>query len=171
VDNISLILHVSAAVLFIGPQVILFLAVIPATLLIKDERLRRDVTMVVTQRFGKIAGFALVLLLVTGLYQFTSVTPEAVTENMNSYRYGWLFMTKMLLFSAVVVLVAMHVVVGRRVGRLTEAVISSQGDEFELEHARQRSFQLSAVMLLVSFAILAFGVMLGRGVEFSYLSS
>jgi len=90
---------------------------------------------------------------------------------MNSYRYGWLFMTKMLLFSAVVVLVAMHVVVGRRVGRLTEAVISSQGDEFELEHARQRSFQLSAVMLLVSFAILAFGVMLGRGVEFSYLSS
>jgi hypothetical protein len=71
---------------------------------------------------------------------------------------------------AVVVLVALHVVVGKRVGRLTEAVIAGQGEEFELEHARQRSFLLSAVMLLVSFAILAFGVMLGRA-EFSYLPS
>lgn len=168
-ENISLILHVSAAALFIGPQVILFFAVVPATWLIDDERLRRDVTMVVTQRFAKVAGFALVLLLVTGLYQFYNVTPEFVSEDMTSFRFGWLFMTKMLLFTIVVVLVALHIVVGKSVGRLTEAVIAGDGDKFELENARRRSFLLSALMMFISFAILAFGVMLGRG-EFSYVS-
>jgi uncharacterized membrane protein len=170
VDNISLILHVSAAVLFIGPQVILFLAVIPATWLIEDQRLRRDVTMVVTQRFAKLSAAALVLLLVTGLYQFYSVVPTAVSDDMMSYRFGMLFMTKMALFVIVVALVGVHIVVGKRVGQLTEAAIAGEGEEFELENARRRSFLLSAILMLVSFAILAFGVVLGRG-EFSYVSS
>jgi uncharacterized membrane protein len=170
VDNISLILHVSAAVLFIGPQVILFLAVIPATWLIEDQRLRRDVTMVVTQRFAKLSAAALVLLLVTGLYQFYSVVPTAVSDDMMSYRFGMLFMTKMTLFVIVVALVGVHIVVGKRVGQLTEAAIAGEGEEFELENARRRSFLLSAILMLVSFAILAFGVVLGRG-EFSYVSS
>jgi uncharacterized membrane protein len=122
VDNLSLILHVSAAVLFIGPQVILFFAVIPATWLIKDQRLRRDVTMVITQRFGKLSGFALGILLVTGLYQFYGVVPTAVSDDMMSYRFGMLFMSKMLLFTIVVALVALHVIVAKRVGKLTEAV-------------------------------------------------
>ena len=169
-DNISLILHVSAAVLFIGPQVILFLAVIPATWLIEDQRLRRDVTMVVTQRFAKLSAAALVLLLVTGLYQFYSVVPTAVSDDMMSYRFGMLFMTKMTLFVIVVALVGVHIVVGKRVGQLTEAAIAGEGEEFELENARRRSFLLSAILMLVSFAILAFGVVLGRG-EFSYVSS
>jgi len=163
-----LILHVSAAVLFIGPQVILFFAVIPATWLIKDQRLRRDVTMVITQRFGKLSGFALGILLVTGLYQFYGVVPTAVSDDMMSYRFGMLFMSKMLLFTIVVALVALHVIVGKRVGKLTEAVIAGEGEEFELDNARRRSFLLSALLMFVSFAVLAFGVMLGRG-EFSYV--
>lgn len=167
-DNLFLILHVSAAVLFIGPQVILFLAVVPATWLIEDERLRRDVTLVVTQRFARLAGAALVLLLVTGLYQFYSVVPTNVSDDMMSYRFGALFMTKMILFTLVVALVAFHIVIGKRVGRLTEAVIAGEGEEFELDSARRNSFLLSALMILVSFAILALGVMLGRG-EFSYI--
>lgn len=167
-DNLSLILHVSAAALFIGPQVILFFAVIPATWLIDDQRLRRDVTMVVTQRFAKLTAVALALLLVTGLYQLTSVTPNYIASDMTSYRFGWLFMTKMLLSVIMVALVVFHVVIGKRVGRLTEAVIAGDGDEFELENARRRSFILSAVLMLVSFAILAFGVMLSRS-EFSHV--
>jgi len=170
VENLSLILHVSAAVLFIGPQFILFFAVVPATWLIEDERLRRDVTLVVTRRFGKIAGFALVVLLATGLFQFYAVVPDSVSDDMTSFRFGWLFMTKMILFTSVIALVAVHVVLGRRVGQLTEAVIAGDGDEFELDNARRRSFLLSALMLLVSFAILAFGVVLGRG-EFSYVAN
>lgn len=168
-DNISLILHLSAAVLFIGPQAILFFAVIPATWLIEDQRLRRDVTMVVTQRFAKLSAVALVVLLVTGLYQFTSVTPDFVTSDMTSYRYGWIFMTKMTLVVIVVALVVLHIVVGKSVGRLTEAVIAGEGEEYELDNARRRSFMLSALMMFISFAVLAFGVMLGRG-EFSYVS-
>lgn len=168
-DNISLILHVSAAALFIGPQVILFFAVVPATWLIEDEQLRRNVTLVVTQRFAKLTGFALILLLATGLYQFYSVVPSVVSDDMMSYRFGALFMTKMILFTIVIALVALHVVVGKRVGQLTEAVIAGKGDTFELDNARRRSFMLSAVLMLVSFLILAFGVMLGRGPEFSYV--
>ena len=169
-DNISLILHVSADVLFIGTQVILFLAVVPATWLIEDQRLRRDVTMVFTQSLAKLSAVALVLLLVTGLYQFYSVVPTAISDDMMSYRFGTLFMTKMILFTIVVALVALHVVVGRSVGQLTEAVIAGEGEEFELDNARRRSFLLSALLMFVSFAVLAFGVMLGRG-EFSYMAS
>jgi putative copper export protein len=124
--------------------------------------------MVITQRFGKLSGFALGILLVTGLYQFYGVVPTAVSDDMMSYRFGMLFMSKMLLFTIVVALVALHVIVGKRVGKLTEAVIAGEGEEFELDNARRRSFLLSALLMFVSFAVLAFGVMLGRG-EFSYV--
>ncbi len=166
-ENFSLILHVGAAALFIGPQVLLFFAVIPATWLIDDERLRRDVTMVVTRRFTSIAGASLVLLLATGLYQFYSVTPEAITTDMTNYRFGWLFIVKMTLFVIVLALVALHIRISRNIGQLADQVIAGEGDAYALEAARRRSFIMAALMLAVSLAILAFGVMLGRP-EFAY---
>lgn len=161
----SLIVHVIAAAVLVGPQLVLFLAVIPATWLIPEERLRRDVTRVVTARFGMVAGLALVLLVVTGLYQFYSAVPDEVRENLTDYRFATIFALKMLFFVIFIALLAVHtIVIGRRIRRQSDLVIADPGDEdaeFALDNLRRTSFMLSAFMLLVSFAVLALGVMLG----------
>jgi len=169
-DNLSLILHVFAATLIVGPQILLFVAVVPATWIIEDEQLKRAVTRVVTERYARIAAFALVISLVTGLYQFYSVTPEFVNEDISSYRFGWIFIIKMTLFTIFIALVAFHAVIGRRIGRLADAVIAGEGDAHALENQRRNSLMLTIVMMLVAVAILAFGVLLGRG-EFSYVAN
>lgn len=167
-DNLSLVLHVFAATLIVGPQVLLFVAVVPSTWLIEDEALKRAVTRVVTQRYGMIAGIAMATSLITGLYQFYNVTPETVSEDISSYRFGWIFIMKMTLFTAFIAMVAFHAVIGRRIGRLADAVVAGDGDEFALENQRRFSLMLTMLMMAVSIAILVFGVLLGRG-EFSYV--
>lgn len=161
----SLVIHVFAAAVLVGPQLVLFLAVIPSTWLIPEERLRRDVTRVVTARFGMLAGISLVLLLVTGLYQFYAGVPDDVRENLNDYRFGTIFSLKMLMFVIFIVLLVLHtVVIGRRIRRLSDTVIANPDDEessFALDARRRTSFMLSALMLIVAFAVLALGVMLG----------
>ena len=170
-DNASLILHVFAAALIVGPQVLLFFAVVPSTWLIDDEQLKRAVTRVVTQRYGMMAGAALVISLVTGLYQFYNVTPDNVSDDISSYRFGWIFMTKMTLFVVLIAMIAFHSVIGRRIGRLADAVVAGDGDEFELEDQRRKSLLLTMLMMLVSVGLLAFGVLLGRGSDFSYIQT
>ena len=169
-DNLSLILHVFAATLIVGPQILLFFAVVPATWIIEDEQLKRAITRVVTQRYGYMAGGALVVSLLTGLYQLVSVTPDVVSEDMNSFRFGWIFQVKMALLVFFVAIVGYHAVIGRRIGRLSDAVVAGEGDAHELEDQRRTSFMLSVAMMLVAIALLAFGVLLGRG-EFSYVAT
>lgn len=169
-DNLSLILHVFAATLIVGPQVLLFFAVVPSTWLIEDEALKRAVTRVVTQRYGMIAGFAMLISLVTGLYQLFSVTPDNVSEDMSSYRFGTLFMVKMSLFLLFVILVGVHTVMGRRIGVLADAVAAGDGDAVALENQRRKSLMLTMLTMVVAIALLAFGVLLGRG-EFSYVAT
>ena len=166
-DNLSLILHVFAATLIVGPQVLLFFAVVPSTWLIEDEALKRAVTRVVTQRYGMIAGFAMVISLVTGLYQFYNVTPDSITDDMSSFRFGTLFMVKMSLFLLFVILVGVHAVMGRRIGVLADAVAAGDGDAVALENQRRKSLMLTMLTMVVAIALLSFGVLLGHG-DFSY---
>ena len=171
-DTFSLIIHVTAAAVLVGPQVLLFLAVVPSTWLIEDERLRRNVTSVVTARFGMISGIAIVALLATGLYQFYQLVPDIVQDDINAFRWGPLFALKMTLFVALVALIAVHALVfGRRIGRLSDAVIADPDDEetmWRLDEQRRWSFLISFAMILVSFGVLFLGVTLGHH-EFSYV--
>ncbi|MDA0366447.1 MAG: hypothetical protein O3B31_09095 [Chloroflexi bacterium] len=161
----SLVIHVIAAAVLVGPQLVLFLAVIPSTWLIPEERLRRDVTRVVTARFGMLAGLSLVLLVVTGLYQFYAGVPDEVRENLTDYRFGTIFSLKMVMFVIFIALLVLHtVVIGGRIRRLSDHVIANPDDDestFALDNRRRTSFMLSALMLIVAFAVLALGVMLG----------
>ena len=66
--TISLILHVTAAVILVGPQILMFLAVVPSTWLIEDnEALRRAVLRVVAGRFGMLSVLAIAVLVITGV--------------------------------------------------------------------------------------------------------
>src|SRR3979409_1472900 len=98
-DTLSLCLHVLFATILVGPQILLFYAVIPSTWLIEDEGLRRSVTAVVTRRFGMLSGISLLGLLITGLYQFYAgdVVPAGVRDHMMDYRWGLIFSAKMTL--------------------------------------------------------------------------
>ncbi|MCK9496833.1 MAG: hypothetical protein M0R75_15265 [Dehalococcoidia bacterium] len=168
-DVISLIIHVTAAAIFIGPQVLMFYAVTPASWLIEDEKLKRQVVTVIARRFAMLAGTSLVVLLVTGLYQFYSVVPEPVREDMMGYRFGMIFMLKMTLFTLVVVLVMVHAMVfARRIRRLADAFDAGEATAAELERARMQSFLFSALLLFVSIGVLWLGVALGHG-EYSHV--
>jgi uncharacterized membrane protein len=165
-DTISLILHVTAAAALVGPQLLLFGAVIPATAQLPEAQ-RGAVTRVVTRRFGMLAGVALVVLLTTGLYQFYSVVPEAVQEEMTEFRFGMTFMAKMTVFVALLALIVAHAAwLGPRIQRELDTASSADGDT--LRGLRRRSLWISGAMVAASLVVLALGVTLGHH-EYSYV--
>jgi uncharacterized membrane protein len=171
VNTLSLVIHVTAAVLLVGPQVLLWFAVIPSTWLIDDERLRRNVTRVVTARFGMMSGLALIALLVTGIYQYTQV-PADVRTHMNNFWWGPLFQLKIGLLVLFLGLLAFHVFfVAPVIARLSDKVIADGGTEddvYQLDSQRRLSFLVSLGTMLVSLALVVAGVMLGDH-GFSYV--
>ncbi|MYH41571.1 MAG: hypothetical protein F4150_07415 [Chloroflexi bacterium] len=168
-ETLSLILHVTAAAALVGPQILLFLAVIPATRELSDDD-RSAVTRSVTRRFGMIAGVSLVALLVTGLYQFYEVVPVAVQEEMNDFRFGPLFMAKMTLFLVLIALIAVHAAwLGPRIQAALDAGTAAEGARDALARLRRRSLWVSAAMVAVSLLVLALGVAMGHH-EYAYLA-
>lgn len=164
-DTIMLAIHALLAAVFVGPQVLLFYAVVPSTWLIEDEALRRSVLRVVTSRFATLTVFALLGLLGTGLYLYTSdmFVPPDVRANMMGYRFGPVFTLKMISIVLLVGLIAVHgAVFGRRVREASEALERGEGTPGALETARRSSLMFSAVLLLVSIAVLFMGVTLGN---------
>ena len=166
-DTIALILHSLSAAVLVGGMVLLFFAVTPATWLIDDEALRRTVTRVVATRFAWMTGGALVLLLLTGIYQFTSdtITPPDVRADLMASPFGPIFVTKMALTVLFVALVGVHgMYFGPRIARAAEAVLAGGDDEaaWRLTNLRRTSLVFSLVMLIVAVAVLALGVTLGN---------
>ncbi|MBM4415019.1 MAG: hypothetical protein FJ035_01855 [Chloroflexi bacterium] len=153
------------AATLVGPQLLLFYAVVPSTWLIDDEGLRRRVTLVVTRRFATMTVVAVVGLVVTGLYQFynEAIVPQPVQDSMLDYRWGVIFMTKMTLLVVLVALIAVHgAVFGRRVREASEAVERGEAETAALERARKGSFLFSTLLLVVSIALLLLGATLGH---------
>ena len=81
-NELSLVLHVFFVTVLVGPQVLLFLAVTPATWAIEDHDMRTLVLRVIGRRYALLTVIALVALLVTGLYQMYNVTPDPIREEM-----------------------------------------------------------------------------------------
>ena len=168
-NELSLIIHVSLAAILVGPQLLMFLAVTPASWLIGDHELRSQVVRVIARRFAVLSVVALVGLLLTWLYQLYNVTPDVIREDMTTYRFGIIFMVKMTLFLLLVAMIAFHgAVLARRMAAVTEEVKAGRAEAAALEGARRNSLLFSGVMVLVSFAILALGVLLGN-MQYSYV--
>ncbi len=163
-----LILHVVFATILVGPQVLLFFAVTPASWVIEDHALRTRVVRVIARRFAVMSVIALLVLLVTGLYQLTSITPEPIARNMLDYRFGPIMIWKTVLVVVLVGLILVHgFVFARRVALVTEAVTAGELEGWALDRARRNSLIFSALIMLVSFIVLALGVMLADH-EYSY---
>src|SRR5262245_52751648 len=122
-DTLMLAIHVLGAAVLVGPQLLLFYAVVPSTWLIEDEALRRSVTRVVTSRFATMTFVSLGALLLSGLYLYSSdvSVPPDVRANMMAYNFGPIFTLKMISIVLLVVLIAVHgAVYGRRVREASE---------------------------------------------------
>lgn len=162
-NELSLVLHVFFVTVLVGPQVLLFLAVTPATWAIEDHDLRTLVVRVIARRYALLTLIALAALLVTGLYQLYNVTPVPIREEMMDYRYGTIFVLKMTVFLILIGLIAVHgMVFARRTARVAEAVQAGELERWELERARRNSMVFSGSMLLVTLVLLALGVLLGN---------
>lgn len=163
----SVMIHVVLATILVGPQVLLFFAVTPASWLIEDDALRTQVVRVIARRFAVLAIAAIVGLVITGLFQYynDAVVPPVVRENVNEYQFGPVFVIKMTLVTALVGLIIIHgVIFARRIAHVTAEVQAGRMERYDLEQARRNSLLFSGLMILVSVAI----VMLGVALRFSH---
>jgi uncharacterized membrane protein len=154
-DAIILWLHLLGAVVFIGPQIFLAAIAMPAIRTVADAQTRQSLTRSITRGFGMLGGGALVLLLLTGLWNFQVAQDDG---KFDLTRFFWAFNIKFMLFLAVVVLVGLHALVfGKRLQELQERGAS----EAELERARRQSMMASISTLVLSLVILLLGAMMG----------
>src|SRR3990172_9705737 len=100
-------LHVLAATIWVGPQIFLFVGAVPAVRTIEDAKLGASVVRVLTTSFGYLAWAAMIVLVITGignLYEIAPVDPDDLFD----LNYGAIFIAKMVLVGATIVLTALH---------------------------------------------------------------
>jgi uncharacterized membrane protein len=148
-------LHIVAATIWVGPQVFLFVAAVPAVRTIEDMQIRTRVMRVITTRFNYLAWGALAVLVVTGignLYEEDLSVSQLFDRN-----FGVIFQVKMTLLIATVLLTGLHgFVLGPRVLKMQESAV----DAAEIAPIRRWSIIISSVNALLALGILFCGALL-----------
>ena len=159
-ETISLILHVSAAALLFGPQVLMFFALTPATWFIDDEQLKRNVVSTVARRFGIMSATSIVVLVATGIYQIQVFAPSYLIET----KWGSILVLKMVAFVLLMILLMIHTTYfGKKIRTLSDEVLNGDQDKVgDLDYLRRQSWLFSFLMLLVTTGTLWLGVALGN---------
>ena len=148
-------LHILAATVWVGPQVFLFVAAVPAVRSIQDAKERARVMRIITTRFGYLAWAALIVLVITGIGNMYE--HELSTDELFELNWGTIFEVKMTLVIATVLLTIVHsFVIGPRMSALQESVT----DESQIASMRRASIIISAVNGLLALAILFCGALL-----------
>ena len=143
--------HILSAVVFIGPQVFLVAAAIPAIRSVEDAGQRARALRTVTTRFAILGGVALALLLATGIWNYDDADDQGLIDADAFPRYYAVLFTKLTLVTIVIVISVLHgAVFGRRLQRLQE----SGASEAEVAGVRRWSMMASGLTLLLSLAIL-----------------
>ena len=149
-------LHILAATIWVGPQVFLFVAVVPAIRTVEDAQVRARIMRVLTTRFGWLAWGAMLVLVITGI---ANLYEHALSiEELFELNFGIIFQVKMTLVIATVALTALHTfVIGPRLLSLQE----SAADEVQVASARRVSIIVSSVNLLLALGIIFCAALLG----------
>lgn len=149
-------LHILAATVWVGPQIFLFVAAIPAVRTIQDAQIRAQVMRTLTTRFGWLALAAILVLFITGIANLYE--HELAVEDLFDLRWGVVFQVKMTLVIVAVSLTALHAfVVGPRLLRMQE----ESSDEAQVAKARRMSIIVSAVNVLVAIGIVFCAALMG----------
>lgn len=151
-------LHLLAVTVWIGPQIFMFAAALPAIREIGDRELRAKVMRVVVVRFAYLAWGAMVVIVLTGISNIFQATNDFPYIFDYDYRYSQVFSTKMTVLGATVFLTAAHTfIVGPQQLRLAE---DPNPDEAEVLRLRRWSIILSSTALLGSVTVLFLGALL-----------
>jgi uncharacterized membrane protein len=161
-DALPRALHILGAVAWLGPQFLMFIAVVPALRSIEDVARVRAMA-VLTVRFNYLAWGALALLVLTGLY----TTGDRVADfNLFDVRYGFILVVKVVFAAAAMALTGLHsFVVGPRLLALQEAAATGGGG-VGMATLRRRSMMIAILNLLLGLTTIYLGALL-RQTEFS----
>lgn len=162
-DVVVLWLHLLAAAVWIGPQVFLFAAAIPAVRTVEDAQTRARLTRIMTTRFGYIGSGAMIVIILTGVINLYNIDAYTAAELINGdagVRFTRLFWEKMTLVALAIGLTLVHTLfIGPRQLRLAE---QANPDQAEVRNTRRLSIALSGIGLLASIGALYLGAALGH---------
>ena len=148
-------IHILAATVWVGPQVFLFVAAVPAVRTIEDMQVRTKVMRVITTRFNYLAWGALAVLVITGIANLYE--HDLDVDQLFDLNFGVIFQVKMTLLIATVILTGLHsFVLGPRVLNMQE----SATDPAEIAPVRRWSIMVSGVNGLLALAIVFCGALL-----------
>ena len=148
-------IHIVAATIWVGPQVFMFVAAVPAVRTIEDMQVRTKVMRVITTRFNYLAWGALTVLVITGIANLYE--HDLDVDQLFDLNFGVIFQVKMTLLIATVILTALHTrVLGPRVLDMQESV----ADEADIAPVRRWSIIVSGANGLIALAIVFCGALL-----------
>jgi putative copper export protein len=140
--------HLIAATIWVGSQVMMFAVVIPSLRLVEDAGTHSRLLRGVTRRFGYLGLAALVFLALTGVDNIDRYAPAPMFD----FRYGTILATKLILYVLVILLTAAHALV---IGpRLLAAQGSTNEAAARVRSLRRQSILVSSLTLVFSIAIL-----------------
>jgi uncharacterized membrane protein len=151
--SIPLWLHLMAASVWVGSQIMMFAVVIPSVRKLPESAARIQVLTPLTTRFGWLGAAALIVLAITGVDNISRYSPG----DMFDIRYGYILATKLSLLGLVLLLTLYHTLyVGPRQLRFQAQAAERPGtiDSALLVRTRVQSIVISVLTLLLSLAVL-----------------
>jgi copper resistance protein D len=167
--QLAVLLHLLAAIIWIGGTLFLVIVIVPLT---RSGAIPRPQAVVLLRlmgrRFRPVAWAAIGVLVVTGIYlawDHWNISPSTLLTGSGTFVET--LRAKVGLVGLAIVLSAVHdFVLGPRVSALSEAAATGGPPSPALLAARRRLVMLARVNLAIIAAILVVAVMLGRGWPF-----
>ena len=155
-------IHITSAAIWVGGS--LFIGAVFAPILKKmsmsvEERL--ELMIKVGRRFNKIAVPALIILIVTGMYQAHLVLQKS--DILYDTSYGNILIIKIILVVALIVTYAVHVRIIRK--DVEDQIITNQISEHQLQKLRKKIIILGEITVVLSVIILFLAALLNSGGE------
>ena len=154
--------HITSAAIWVGGS--LFIGAVFAPILKKmsmsvEERLQLMIK--VGRRFNKIAVPALVILIVTGMYQAHLVLQKS--DLLFDTSYGNVLIIKIVLVAALIATYAVHVRIIRK--DIEDQITANQIPEAQLQKLRKKIIILGEITVVLSVIILFLAALLNSGGE------
>ncbi len=149
--SLPLWIHIVAATVWVGPQVMMFVVVVPSLRALDDPRDRTRLLAALTPRFGWLGLGALLVLVLTGIDNIRRYAPSDVFD----IRYGYILVTKLVMVTIVILVTVYHsFVVGPSLLRLQSEAATDGAAGARLRSARLQSIVISSLTLVLSLLIL-----------------
>lgn len=148
-------LHLVASAVWVGSQIFLVLAVVPALRAIEDPAARKAALAVLTRRYGVVGWVSLVILVLTGLHRAYDVIPAMGL--LSTTWYGQMLLAKIGMVCGILLLTTLHTA---RIGPRLLELMPSTTEAPPPEYLRMRSLSLlvSSATLALSLLVLAAAV-------------